>query len=85
MEEVKMIPKQVVERTHEFYCDYCNKHLGQTVENDDGYCPKLGRMVTSFSTNNNRFTFDKNLCDECKDKFWTKLKESLIQLGFEVS
>ena len=85
MEEVKIVPKQVTETVHDFYCDYCNKHLGQTVECHDGYYPKLGRMETSFNTNNNRFTFDKNLCDECKEKFWAKLKESLIQLGFEVS
>jgi hypothetical protein len=69
--------------THHFYCDDCNKYLGETEEYDDGYYHELGEFELSFYFLDNRYEINKCLCDECREKFLNKMLLILTELGFK--
>lgn len=62
---------------HEFYCDKCNKFLGESTEYDDGYYPEHGRREYSVNING-WLKFRGHLCDECNEFFVNKIRTLLI-------
>lgn len=83
MEKKETITRTVEETTHHFYCDDCNKYLGKTEEYDDGYYPQLGQFDLKFHIPKGWFEVEKHLCDDCKEKFLTKVENTLLGLGFK--
>lgn len=83
MEKVESRICKREEFIHHFYCDDCNKYLGKTEECDDGWYPDLGEFELKFFVNSSWYEINKNLCDECKEKFLAKVENTLIELGFE--
>lgn len=85
MEKEKTITCTRQKTLHYFYCDGddCNKYLGQTEEYDDGYYPELGVFELEFHMPDGWYRVKKHLCNECKDKFLAKVKNTLTELGFE--
>lgn len=83
MDKVENHEKIVKIKTHTFYCDICNKLIGKSEEEDDGYYKELGEYELGFHLPKiGFFDLHKNLCDECKEKFVEKIKTSLLDLGF---
>lgn len=82
MDKVENYEKIVKINTHTFYCDICNKLIGKSEEDDDGYYNKLGAYYQDFYLNGKWFYLKRNLCNECKNKFNEKIKTSLLDLGF---
>lgn len=64
---------------HKIYCDDCGKCIATSEEYDDGYFYN----PAEFSCKILSYTYEKELCDECKEKFYTKLKNALLQIGFK--
>ena len=83
MEKIKEATKLIENAEHLFYCDDCGVFLGTTVEFDDGWCPKLGRFTLIIPIYDQRYEIKKCLCDECKEKFITRLTNMLIDIGFQ--
>ena len=82
MDKVENYEKIVKIKTHTFYCDICNKPIGKSEEDDDGYYNELGAYRQDFYLNGKWFYLKRNLCNECKNKFNEKIKTSLLDLGF---
>lgn len=79
--ETKIRKKE--ETIHHFYCDGCNKYLGETEEYDDGWYTKLGEFELKFYVAPGWYEIDKCFCDKCRENFINKVKNTLIDLGFE--
>lgn len=83
MEKIISKKKQTIERTHEIYCDGCKNYIGSSTEYDDGYYNEWGLYEIAFHiTDCDWFYFSKCFCDNCKQKFIEKLKNTLLELGF---
>lgn len=66
---------------HDFYCDKCNKHLGKSVECDDGYYKKLGEFELDFLVGD-WYKIKKHFCDDCRIEFINNLIKTLTKMGF---
>ena len=82
MERRETIARTVEETIFHFYCDDCNKYLGKT-EEDDGYYSELGEFDLKFHLPSGFFKVERHLCDDCKNKYLTKVENTLIELGFK--
>lgn len=69
---------------YEYYCDDCNKFLGRTVDNPDGWHPRFGERELSFNLGKGYgwFTSTKTLCDDCYNEYREEVKNALEALGF---
>lgn len=74
--------KEIVQVTHEFYCDNCGKFLGSSKEWDDGYYKEYGSFKNNLCINSRWYRYRKNLCDKCQNEFVAKLTKTLIELGY---
>lgn len=84
MIKTKRIKKTIESVTYGFYCDKCEKYLGESEKCSDGYflskgafdinlyIPPLGR----------RYEIHKYVCDECKNKLIESLRRGFKELGF---
>lgn len=56
----KVISKEAtkINIIHEFYCDKCNKYLGESVEYDDGWFDEIGYFDTTIINFLNKNGFD---------------------------
>ena len=80
MEKTKEIKIEQIKYTHVFYCDGCNKELGQSEEYDDGYYEEIGEYEqTAFIKGVGWFKLKRHFCRDCADKIAAKL----IEVGFE--
>jgi hypothetical protein len=79
--ETKTYTKE--QRIHHFYCDNCNKYLGETREYDDGWYPDLGEFNLHFVVDGKWYEIEKCFCDDCRKAFLDKVENMLIELGFE--
>lgn len=64
---------------HNIYCDECGKFITSSIEYDDGYF----KNPAEFSCRILSYKFEKELCEECKEKFYTKLRDALLKIGFK--
>lgn len=64
---------------HKIYCDECGKFITSSIQYDDGYFYN----PSEFSCEILGYTFEKHLCEECKDKFYIKLGDALLKIGFK--
>lgn len=78
----KIIIRKKEEYVHHFYCDECNKYLGNTEEYDDGYYPSLGEFKLAFHLPGGWYKVEKCVCDECKEKYLSRLENVLKDLEF---
>ena len=78
---VEKITKEYI--THSFYCDECDKFLGTSPEHEDGWYTEMGGFELSFCLDDEWYKIEKHLCDECKEKVVERVKNSLLNLGFE--
>ena len=85
MEKLEVNKRTVEDVTHHFYCDECNKYIGETQEYDDGYYPELGEFELKFYFLDDWYEINKCLCDECREKFLNKILLTLTELGFKKS
>ena len=79
------VKKQIIKQeryTHEFYCDKCDKFLGETSEYDDGWYPTLGRYRQSFCIKGEWYTLEICLCDECAKNMTDDIINALQKIGF---
>ena len=83
MEKVITEIRKKEENKHQFYCDNCNKYLGETQEYEDGYYPKIGEFELSFYLPDGWYKVEKCLCEECKNNYIDKLRDVLKSIGFE--
>lgn len=63
---------------HSIYCDDCGKYIATSEEFDDGYFYN----PAEFSCKILSYRYEKELCDECKEKFYAKLENALLKIGF---
>ena len=68
--------------THKFYCDNCNKFLGESVEYEDGYYEEYGEFYLHIFIDD-WYKLNKHLCNDCRIKFLSNIKQTLKQIGFE--
>lgn len=68
---------------HKIYCDDCGKFITSSVEYDDGYYKNPADFSCSIYTDD-RYTLEKELCEECKQKYYTKIRNALLEIGFKV-
>ena len=87
MERTQMIPKTVMDRRHEFYCDGegCNKFLGYTTEHDDGWYKELGEFEVNIHILGESWRLHRHLCNECRVKLEQKISEALRDIGFSTN
>lgn len=64
---------------HRIYCDGCGRFITQSTEYDDGYFSN----PAEFSCIILSYKFEKDLCEDCKDKFYNKLGDVLLKIGFK--
>lgn len=64
---------------HNIYCDECGKFITSSIEYDDGYFSNPAEFSCKFLG----YTFEKELCRECQEKFYTKMKDTLLKMGFK--
>lgn len=79
MEKIEKIIRTVEDVTHCFYCDDCNKYLGESKEYDDGLYRELGEYELHFGN----CYIKKCLCVECREKLIEKIDNALMELGFK--
>lgn len=83
MEETEIKEIVTEECTHIFYCDNCNKKLGESIELDDGYYEEFGVYRQSFNIKNlGSYKMNLNLCDECKKIYDKKIVDAITAIGF---
>lgn len=70
---------QATKKIHKIYCDECGKFITMSEEYSDGYFSNPAEFAYKILS----YTFEKELCEECKEKFYTKLKNALLKIGFE--
>lgn len=80
----KIVSKEIksILNTHNFYCDMCGKHLGNTQEYDDGYYATIGDYDLEFNINEEWYKLHRNLCVECRTKFREEIINILLSKGF---
>lgn len=79
----KVVPK--TEYHHSFYCDNCNKLLGESVEHEDGWYEEFGDYKESIRiSGEGEFIKKGYLCDACRKEFTFSLVNALHNLGFEL-
>ena len=83
MDKIETKQELVNRDIHKFYCDNCNKFLGESVEYDDGYYEEFGEFYLHFLVNKKWYKLNKHLCDNCRTKFLTKIKQVLKKMDFE--
>ena len=82
MDKIETKQELVNRDTHKFYCDNCNKFLGESVEYEDGYYKEFGEFYLHFFIDH-WYELNKHLCNDCRVKLLTDIKQMLKQLGFE--
>ena len=82
MEKTKEIVREIKKYEHSFYCDECGKHLGTSIEYDDGWYQDFGEFEIKIYING-WYHIKKCLCDKCRYEFVEKLKTDLYKLGFK--
>ena len=83
MEKIETTIREIENYEHQFYCDECNKYLGTTEEYDDGYYAKLGELCLKIYLPDGWYKVKKCFCEECKEKYLSRLQIILNELGFE--
>lgn len=86
MEKIKEKTIKKKEYTHTFYCDCCNKKLGDSIEYEDGWYETIGELELSFNLGEDYgywYKVSKHLCDECRTKYMKNLINILKENGFE--
>ena len=83
MEKTKKTKIEKIKYTHVFYCDGCNKELGES-EEYDGYYHKIGEYEQNVHIQGaGWFRLRKHLCNDCADKMSNEIAAKLIEVGFE--
>lgn len=89
MDKIEYIETKILKTEHKFYCDYCNKFLGESTEYDDGYYEQYGEYEQTIYINSvdkdkkGRYYIKRYLCHECADGLTTSLINTLTALGFK--
>ena len=84
MEKIRKEEVKAENIYHDFYCDRCNKHIGTSQEYDDGYYTEQGEVELKVRICKTTFTYQKCLCDDCRIEELDRIKNGLLDLGFEV-
>lgn len=83
MEQLKIREIKTQEKKHIFYCDRCQKELGESIEIDDGYYEEKGSYEQKIFINGRGwYNLHLCLCDKCKDIYNEKIVETLKNIGF---
>lgn len=82
MEKTEMQIVNTEKITHKFYCDNCNKFLGESTELDDGYYKEYGKYMARINLSNKIYETEKNLCDDCRSKLQENIINEMRKLGF---
>lgn len=82
MEKINENEQAITTYTHSFYCDDCEKYLGTTEEDSDGWYDDIGDIELSFYVVDKWYKLEKHFCDDCKAKFLARLKGDLEDMGF---
>ena len=83
MEKVETKIRQVEDRTHYFYCNDCGALLGTSHEYNDGWYEEVGKFELKWFTPDGWYKLEKYLCTSCKNKFLTRVYDTLEFAGFE--
>ena len=70
---------------HTFYCDNCNKELGESREYDDGYYEKRGVFEEKMYLHDGTgwVSIQGHLCSECKKLVCDAIKNGLQNISKE--
>ena len=82
MEDIEFIEVTIIKKTHVYICDDCNKLIGKSEEQEDGYYAELGEIEYKFYVGDKWYVSRKTLCNQCKEKYKDKVIASLTSLGF---
>lgn len=82
MEKITSKEVKSILNTHNFYCDMCGKHLGNTEEYNDGYYKTIGDYDLKFNVNSEWYSLHCNLCVECRAKMREGIINALLSMGF---
>lgn len=85
MEEIETKEVKTKQIIHKFYCDECQKHIGDSYEYDDGYYDELGNDISMiFCYKSAWFKLKRRCyCDDCYKPKEKELLEKLREIGFE--
>lgn len=78
--ETKKVEKE--ERKHKFYCDVCNKFLGESIEYEDGYYEEYGDIEHKIFIHRTNYIIKMNLCEECYQKKMNEIEEAIKKVGY---
>ena len=81
MEKTREVIKSLKNIEHSFYCDECEKHIGTSIEYDDGWYQEFGEFKVKIYIDG-WYRLKKCLCDNCRYEFVEKLKKDLYNLEF---
>ena len=82
----KIIKKKQIKTKilHEIYCDDCGKYLGTSEEYEDGYYEEDGKFEMGvYIPEYCWYHINKCFCEECKEKFVSKFRNTILELGFK--
>ena len=84
MEKTKETKIEKIKYTHVFYCDGCNKELGESEESSDGYYLERGEYGQNvFIQGVGWFKLKRHFCHACADKMNNEITTKLLEVGFE--
>lgn len=82
MNKIEIKQELVNRNTHKFYCDNCNKFLGESEEYGDGYYEEFGKFYLNFFVDGNWYKLNKHLCNNCRIKLLADIKQMLQKMDF---
>ena len=82
MEKIEEKEVARISRTHKFYCDKCNKYLGQSEEYDDGWYKSINEREWNVCIDKIWYYKRANLCDECFKEINNNIIKTFQKLDF---
>ena len=84
--------EEIIKYKHKIYCDNCNKLLAEVYEDEFGYYKnkyekEIEIPIHRFDKRQmliSRCVFNKDLCEDCYNKFTSDLQSALVHLGFKL-
>lgn len=87
MDKVILKENSLNVKAHQFYCDGCNRLLGESEEKEDGTYESVGEYNLKLhlipSGNGGWFHINGHYCNACRGKMIRKIEKGIINLGFD--
>lgn len=83
IDKTEIKSEMIKKRIHNFYCDNCGEYLGAVKEYDDGYYHRPGEYNLAIHVDGGWLRYNQQLCEECRQQFIDRLKDTLVKMGFK--